>query len=183
MDDFLDFLLTQTLKLWRIVLTEEFFQEELFDFWEEVEFGFSLFKFVEDGFAETVRVSAGRLVFEEEYEDVVDILTVVEETVQENLIVMAVTVELVPFGRLLRRYLVEKQLFDSDLLEMVQQVSDTQRWENEDETATETSYFVVDDAISDRNQEHTTKKWVQKCNDFAVFVMTRRIPVYDSQSY
>lgn len=33
MDDFLDFLLTQTLKLRRVVLTEDFFQEELFDFW------------------------------------------------------------------------------------------------------------------------------------------------------
>lgn len=120
--------------------------------------------------------------FEEENEDVVDILTVVEQTVQENLIVMAVTVELVPFCRLLRRYLVEKQLFDSDLLEMVQQVSNTQGWKNEDETATETLYFVVDDVISDRNQEHATEKWVQKSNDSAVFVMTRRIPVNHYQN-
>ena len=119
-DDFLNLLLAQTLELSRIVLFQYFFEEELFDLWEQAEFGFSLFEFVEDGFAETLSLSAGRLVFEEENEDVVDVLTVVEETVQENLIVMAVTVEVVPLGRLLSRYLVEEQLFDGDLLEMVQ---------------------------------------------------------------
>ena len=119
-DDFLDFLLAQTLKLSWIVLFQYFFEEELFDLWEETEFGFSLFEFVEDGFAETVSLSADRLVFEEENEDVVDILTVVEETVQENLIVMAVTMEVVPLAGLLSGYLVEEQLFDGDLLKMVQ---------------------------------------------------------------
>ena len=81
MYDFLDFLLAQTLELWWIVLGQYFFKEELFDIWEEVEFGFSLFEFVEDGFAETVRVSTGWLMLKEENEDVADILTVIEETV------------------------------------------------------------------------------------------------------
>lgn len=88
--------------------------------WEQTEFGFSLFEFVEDRLAETLSLSADRLVFEEEDEDVVDVFAVIEETVQENLIVMAVAVEMVPLGGLLSRYLVEEQLFDGDLLEMVQ---------------------------------------------------------------
>ena len=108
MHDFLDFLFAQTLELWWIVLFHDFSQEELFDLSEQVEFGFSFFEFVEDVFTETLRVSAWWLVFEEENEDVVDSLSVVEQTVQENLIVTTVAMELVPFERFFGGCVVEE---------------------------------------------------------------------------